>query len=156
MANPNAVGNLQLDSFSNGRLGIIRATTLNTSGNGVTTNIDIPLLSGGLTNGGAVANSGGVILRRITVQNPSGNVSAANVSITTSGDGNISNAVVANVVLTSLNGTGKYQDLNIASPYSANTVVSGSVTQCLYVNVNTVSGNNNTVDICVWGDVVSF
>ena len=156
MANPNAVGNLNLDSFSNGRLGVIRATTLNTSGNGIVTNVDIPLLSGGLTNGGAVANSGGVILRRITVQNPSGNVSAANVSITTSSDGNISNAVVANVVLSSLTSTGKYQDLNIASPYSANTVVSGNSTQCLYVNVNTVAANNNTVDICVWGDVVSF
>jgi len=26
----------------------------------------------------------------------------------------------------------------------------------LYVNINTPSGNANTVDICVYGDVVSF
>ena len=94
MANPDAVGQLTLDSFSNGRIGIIRATALNTSGNGVVT---IPLLGGGLTNGGAVANSGGVILRRITVQNPNGSIASANVSIGTTADG--ANLVTANTVL---------------------------------------------------------
>ena len=150
MANPDSVGQFYLDSFSNGRLGVVRATSLNTGGNAV---ITIPILSGGLTNGGAVANSGGVIIRRVTIQNATGNVSAANVSI--SATNNNANIVVANVVLTAVTATGTYQDLNVASPYTAN-VVSGSVTQALYVNINTPSGNANTVDICVYGDVVSF
>lgn len=150
MANPDAVGQLTLDSFSNGRIGIIRATALNTSGNGVVT---IPLLGGGLTNGGAVANSGGVILRRITVQNPNGSIASANVSIGTTADG--ANLVTANTVLSSVNAAGQYQDITIAAPYN-NKVVSGSVTQCLYVNINTVAGNANAADIVVWGDVVSF
>ena len=150
MANPDSVSQYYLDSFSNGRLGVVRATSLNTGGNAV---ITIPILSGGLTNGGAVANSGGVIIRRVTIQNATGNVSAANVSI--SATNNNANIVVANVVLTAVTATGTYQDLNVASPYTAN-VVSGSVTQALYVNINTPSGNANTVDICVYGDVVTF
>ena len=150
MANADSVSQFYLDSFSNGRLGVVRAASLNTGGNAV---ITIPILSGGLTNGGAVANSGGVIIRRVTIQNATGNVSAANVSI--SATNNNANIVVANVVLTAVTATGTYQDLNVASPYTAN-VVSGSVTQALYVNINTPSGNANTVDICVYGDVVSF
>ena len=153
MANPDSVGQLNLDSFSNGRLAIIRATTLNTSGNGATTSIVLPLCSGGLTNGGAVANSGGVIIRRITVQNPSGSIASANVSISATNDG--ANLITANTVLTSVNAAGQYQDISVAAPYN-NKVVSGSVTQALYVNINTVSGNANTADIVVWGDVVSF
>ena len=150
MANPDSVSQYYLDSFGNGRLGVVRAASLNTGGNAV---ITIPILSGGLTNGGAVANSGGVIIRRVTIQNATGNVSAANVSI--SATNNNANIVVANVVLTAITATGTYQDLNVASPYTAN-VVSGSVTQALYVNINTPSGNANTVDICVYGDVVTF
>jgi len=153
MANPDSVGQLYLDSFSNGRIGIIRATALNTSGNGATTNITIPLCSGGLTNGGAVANSGGVIIRRITVQSPSGSVASANVSISATSNG--ANLITANTVLSSVNAAGQYQEITVAAPYS-NTVVSGSVTSSLYVNINTVAGNANTVDIVVWGDVVSF
>ena len=150
MSNADSVSQFFLDSFSYGRLGVVRATSLNTGGNAV---ITIPILSGGLTNGGAVANSGGVIIRRVTIQNATGNVSAANVSI--SATNNNANIVVASVVLTAVTATGTYQDLNVASPYTAN-VVSGSVTQALYVNINTPSGNANTVDICVYGDVVSF
>ena len=150
MANPDAVGQLNLDSFSNGRIGVVRATTLNTSGNGVVT---IPILGGGLTNGGGVANSGGIIVRRVTFQNSSGNVANANVSISTTADG--SNLVTANTVLTALSTTGRYVDINAAAPFTSN-VVAGSVTQCLYVNVNSIANTSNTVDICVYGDVVSF
>ena len=150
MANPDSVGQFYLDSFSNGRLAVVRATQLNTGGNAV---ITLPLLSGGLTNGGATANSGGVIVRRVTIQNPSGNVAAANISISATNDN--ANVIVSNVVLSTLSSTGKYQDLTPASPYTAN-VVSGVVTQALYVNINTPSGNANTVDICVYGDVISF
>ena len=142
MANPNAVGNLYLNSFGYGLIG--------------TATIKIPLVSGGLTNGGATGNSGGVIIRQVTVQNPSGTVASADIGITISSAGNMgaSNVVVANVTLSSVSATGKYQDLTIA--YPANTVVSGASTQALYVNVNTASGNSNTVDICVFGQVVSF
>ena len=153
MANPNAVGNLYLNSFVYGLIGKLTAQSLATTG---TAQIKIPLLSGGLTNGGATGNSGGVIIRQVTVQNPSGTVASANVGITISstGDMGASNVVVANVVLSSVSAAGKYQDLTIA--YPANTVVSGASTQALFVNVNTASGNSNTVDICVFGQVVSF
>jgi len=150
MANSDAVSQLYLDSFSFGRLGVVRGTTLNTAGNAV---ITIPILGGGLTNGGGVANSGGIIVRRVTIQNNSGNVSNANVSISSTGDG--SNLITANTVLTNMSATGRYADINAAAPYTSN-VVSGSVTQCLYVNINAIANNANTVDICVYGDVVSF
>lgn len=150
MANADSVGQFNLDSFSNGRIGVVRATTLNTAGNAV---ITIPILSGGLTNGGGVGNSGGIIVRRVTIQNGTGNVSNANVSISATGDG--ANLITANTVLTAMSTTGRYVDINAAAPYTSN-VVSGSVTQCLYVNINSIANNANTVDICVYGDVVSF
>ena len=150
MATADAVGNLYFDSFGNARLATVTATQLNTSGNAV---IAIPLIGGGLTAGLGTANSGGVIIRRVTVMNPTGTVALANVSITTSNDGNISNAVVGNVVFASVSGTVKFQDLTIVG---GNVAVSGFTTQALYVNVNTASGNENTVDIRVYGDVISF
>ena len=148
MANSNAVSNLYLDSFGNARVAIATAQLLNVTGNGVTTSVELPLLGGGLTNGGSANNSGSVIVRRI-VATSGGNVSLANISITTSNDGNISNAVVANVVLTNLTAAGRYQDLAVAVPYSANTSISGSTTQVLFVNVNTASGNTNTANFAV-------
>ena len=153
MANPDSVGQFNLDSFGNGRIGYAPQANLATTGSGV---ITIPLLSGGLTVGASANSSGSVILSRITVNNPQGSVSSANVSITTSSDGNISNAVVANVVLYNLTTSGKYQDLTIAGAYGANTAVSGATTQALYVNINTASGNSNLVNIVIYGDVVSF
>jgi len=150
MANADSVGSLYLDSFSNGRIGVIRNTTLNTAGNAV---ITIPILSGGLTNGGGVANSGGVIVRRVTIQNNSGNVSNANVSISATSDG--ANLITANTVLSVMSAVGRYVDINAAAPYTSN-IVSGSVTQCLYVNINAIANNGNTVDICVYGDVEAF
>jgi len=156
MANPNAVRSFTLDNFGNARVAIAVAQLLNVAGNGTVTGVEMPLLSGGLTNGGAVSNSGSVIIRRIVANNPSGNVSLANISITTSSDGNISNAVVANVVLSNLTTTGRYQDLAIAVPYSANTAVSGSTSSSLFVNVTTATGNTNTVSFSAYGDVISF
>ena len=150
MATSDAVGNLYFDSFGNARLATVTATQLNTSGNAV---VAIPLLGGGLTAGLGTANSGGIIIRRVTVMNPTGTVALANVSITTSNDGNISNAVVGNVVFASVSGTVKFQDLAIVG---GNVAVSGFTTQALYVNVNTASGNENAVDIRVYGDVISF
>ena len=146
MANPDSVGQNTQDSFSNFRLGKISATQLNTAGNAV---ITIPLLNGGLTNSGNATTSGAVIVRRITVQNPSGSIASANVSISSSTGG--ANLITANTVLSSVSAGSTFQDI---SPTVS--LVSGSVTQCLYVNVNTASGNANTVDIVVWGDVVTF
>ena len=153
MANPNKVGNLYLDGFGYGLIGKLTAQSLATTG---TAQIKIPLVSGGLTNGGATGNSGGVIIRQVTVQNPSGNVALAAIGISSLSTGNMgaANVVVANVTLSAVSASGKYQDLAIA--YTANTVVSGASTQALFVNVNTASGNSNTVDICVFGQVVSF
>jgi len=155
MSSADAVAQLTLDSFGYGRVALIRATPLNTTGNAV---ITIPFLGGGLTNGGGVANSGGVIVRRITIQNPSGSVSSANIAISVQSNGNIAsaNAVVANVVLSTITSAGMFQDLTVAGAFGANNAVAGSTTSALYVNVNTASGNNNTVDIAVFGEVVSF
>ena len=152
MANPDSVAQYYLDAFGNGRIAYQSAINLNSTGNAVVT---IPILSGGLTKGATVGSSGGIIVRRVTVNNPSGTVASANISITTSNDGNTSNAVVASVVLSGVSGAGTFQDLTVASPFTGN-VVSGLNTQALYVNVNTASGNSNTVSIAVYGDVVTF
>ena len=146
MANPDSVGQNTQDYFSNFLLGKVRATALNTSGNAV---ITIPLLNGGLTNGPNVATSGAVIVRRVTIQNPSGSVASANVSLGFTNNG--ANLVTANTVLSSVSAAGTFVDLSTTA-----TAVSGNVSSCLYVNVNTASGNANTVDIAVWGDVVNF
>jgi len=151
MANPDSVSQYYLDSFGNGRIAVAQNVSFNTVGNGVTT---LPILGGGLTQSGSTATSGAVIIRRITVSNPSGDVSSAYVSISTDSAG--SNVVVANVALTQINGVNKFTDLTIAAPYAASVPVSGNVTQALYVNVNTASGNSNTATISVYGDVVKF
>jgi hypothetical protein len=157
MANPDSVSQFYLDSFGNGRIAVSQQTTFNTTGNATVTGIKLPLLNGGLTNANATVGSGGVIVRRITVNNPVGSIANVVISVTTSSDGNISNAVVANSTLTNLTGAGTYQDLTIASPYSSSSAITGFTTQALYVNVNTGSGNvSNTATIAVYGDVVSF
>ena len=157
MANPDSVGQFNLDSFGNGRIAVSQQTTFNTTGNATVTGIKLPLLNGGLTNANATVGSGGVIVRRITVNNPVGNIANVVISVTTSSDGNISNAVVANSTLTNLTGPGTYQDLTIASPYNSSSAITGFTTQALYVNVNTGSGNvSNTATVAVYGDVVSF
>jgi hypothetical protein len=146
MANPDSVAQNYPDSFSYYKLCVIRATTLNNQANAA---ITLPILSGGLTSGGATANSGGVIVRRVTFQNPSGSVASANISLGTTSDG--ANLITSNTVLSSVSGTGTFQDITPTA-----TFVSGNTTSCLYVNINTKSGNGNTVDICVYGDVVNF
>ena len=150
MANPDSVSQYYLDSFGRARIAIAASTQINTSGNAT---IAVPFLGGGLTKGLGTANSGSVIIRHISVVNPSGSLASANISITTSNDGNISNAVVANTVLSSVSGVNTFQDLPLSG---GNVVVSGFNTQALYVNVNTPSGNANTADIRVYGEVVSF
>jgi hypothetical protein len=152
MANNQRVASFNLDSFGNGRVAYIQGATFNTVGNAV---ITIPILGGGLTNAGAANNSGGVIVRRITVSNPSASLAnTANVSISTSADG--LNLVVANTAFSSLSAAGLFLDLTVASPYAASKVVTGNLTQALYVNVGVTSGGTQTASITVYGDVVSF
>jgi hypothetical protein len=148
MANPDSVAQNTAASFGNYAIAQATTVSLGTTGNAVAA---LPILSGGLTVGGNVATSGAVIVRRVTIQNPSGNLATGNVSILTSNDGNASNAIVAAATLSSLTGTGTFQDMTIAG---GNVVVSGATTQALFVKVNTaVSG---TVDIRVYGDTVNF
>ena len=152
MANPDAVAQNTAVKFGNYAIASASAVSLATTGNAI---VALPILIGGLTQGNAVVNSGGVIVRRVTVQNPGGNVAAANVAILTSSDGNTSNAVVASVVLANLTTTGTYQDLTVATPYSTTTSLSGLTVQALFVKINTAS-SNGTVDIRVYGDTVNF
>jgi len=152
MANPDSVGQNTPISFGNYAIATASTVPIGSTGNAV---VSLPILVGGLTNSGNVTGSGGVIVRRVTVQNPSGNIGTANVSILTSSDGNASNAVVAATVLSNLTAVGTYQDLTIASPYSTTTALTGNITQALYVKVNTAVANA-TVDIRIYGDTVSF
>ena len=148
MANPDSVAQKYPDSFGNYSIAFAQGVSLATTGNAV---VALPILSGGLTAGNSVATSGGVIVRRVTIQNPSGNVGTGNITILSSNDGNTSNAVVAAVTLSSLTATGTFQDVAISG---GNVAVSGYNTQALYVKVGTaVSG---TVDIRVYGDTVNF
>jgi len=148
MANPDSVSQKYPDSFGNYAIASAQGVSLATTGNAV---VALPILSGGLTAGNSVATSGGVIVRRVTIQNPSGNVGTGNITILSSNDGNTSNAVVAAVTLGSLTATGTFQDVAISG---GNVAVSGYNTQALYVKVGTaVSG---TVDIRVYGDTVNF
>ena len=148
MANPDSVGQNYPDSFGAYAIASATASSLAATGNAV---VALPILSGGLTAGNSVATSGAVIVRRVTIQNPSANVSTGNISILTSSDGNVSNAVVANVVLSSLTGTGTFQDATISG---GNVLVSGYNSQALFLKVN--SNVAGTVDIRVYGDTVNF
>jgi hypothetical protein len=123
---------------------------LTATGNAV---VALPMLSGGLT-----GTTGSVILRRITVSNPSNvaggtvpNMSTANVAILTSNDGNASNAVVAAGTISNVTGALTYQDLSMASA----TLTKSYNTNALFVQVNT-SVANSAIQICVYGDVVQF
>ena len=148
MANPDSLAQQTAAVIGNYAIASATGVNLGTTGNAV---VALPILAGGLTVGANAASSGSVIVRRVTIQNPSGNVSTGNVSIITSNDGNASNAIVAAAALSSLTGTGTFQDMTIAG---GNVLVSGATTQALYVKVNTaVTG---TVDIRVYGDTVNF
>jgi len=148
MSSSDSVAQNTAVSFGNYAIATATGVPLGTTGNAV-------VLSGGLTVGATANASGQVIVRRVTVQNPNGNVGTANVSILTSNDGNASNALVSTVQLSNLTATGTYQDLTVATPYSTTNALNGTITQALFVKVGTaVSGG--TVDIRVYGDTVSF
>ena len=135
--NSNHVGALYPDQFGNIVLGTTSTpVALGNTGNLIAT---IPTIG---TN---------YIVRRITVNNANGSVALANVTIIASSDGNLANAVSNAVVLGNITGTTKYQDLNLTAN-TATTIFTGS----LFVCVNTGAAANNTVDISVYGDVVTL
>lgn len=136
--NSNHVGSLYPDSFGSIAIG---ATTnpvpLGSTGNAVAT---IPVIGSSF------------IVRRITANNANGSVALANVTIITSNDGNVANAISNAVVLSNITATSKYQDLGLTANTSTTVYTSGA----LYVCVNTGAAANNTVDFTVYGDVVSL
>ena len=152
MANPNAVANRTADSFGRFLIAQAKGVSVGAQANVAAT---LPLLDGGLTNSSSAATSGAVIVRQVTFCNPSGNISNANVGILTSNDGNVSNAVVSVFKLTTLNAVARWQDGNIASTYTTNELT-GNANQALFAFVSTAGATTGTVDIKVYGDVVSF
>jgi hypothetical protein len=135
--NANHVGSLYPDSFGN--FGV---------GNAVTVNV------GTVANAAAqisIVGASSYIVRRITVANANKSIATANVTITTSNDGNVSNAVASLTTLSNVTSTTSFQDLTLASGAATTVYASGS----LYVNVPAaVSGG--TCDITVYGDVVTL
>jgi len=99
----------------------------------------------------AQSNNTSFIVRRVTVCQASGSVALANVTILTSNDGNTSNAVTNAAALTTITGSTKFQDLPLSTT-AASTIYSGS----LYVYVGTAAAANNSVEITVYGDVVTL
>jgi len=87
----------------------------------------------------------------VTVANASGSVALANVTILTSNDGNTSNAVTNAAALTTVTSSTKFQDLALSTA-AGTTVYSGA----LYVYVGTAAAANNSVEITVYGDVVTL
>jgi len=135
--NANHVGALYPDSFGNFAIGSANPpVSMGSTGNAVATINTV---------------STGYIVRRITAANANGSVALANVTIFTSNDGNLANAVSNATVLSNITGTNLYQDLGL----TANTATKVYTTP-LFVSVNTAAAANNTVDITVYGDVVSL
>lgn len=99
----------------------------------------------------AQSNNSSYIIRRITVANASGSVALANVTILTSSDGNTSNNVSNATVLSTVTGSTKFQDMALSTA-ATSTIYSGP----LYVYVGTAAAANNSVDITVYGDVVTL
>jgi hypothetical protein len=151
MAQADSVGQQTGAAFSRYLIASANGVSLATAGNAV---VALPILGGGLTNGGGAANSGGVIVRQVTIQNPSAAVNTANIAILTTSDGNTSNAVVSSILLGNLTATGKFQDLSVASPYNLTTSVTGNTTQAFYVYISATG--SGTVDVRMYGDVVNF
>lgn len=99
----------------------------------------------------AITEGTAYIVRQITVANASGNIGTGNVAILTSSDGNASNAVSNNVVLSNVTSTTTYQDLGLKAA-TATTVYTAAA---LYLVVNTAVANG-TCDVTVFGDVVTL
>ena len=134
--NANNVGARYPDSFGGFAVANTQPIYLGATGNAVAT----------------LANVGtSYIVRRVTVANASGSVALANVTILTSNDGNTSNAVTNAAALTTITSSTKFQDLPLSTA-AASTVYSTP----FYVYVGTAAAANNSVEITVYGDVVTL
>ncbi len=133
----NHVGANYPDKFGRYALGECVGVSVGATGNAVAT---IPILGGTQ-----------YVIRQITVWNANASIATANVTILTSNDGNASNAVSNNVVLSNVSSTTTYQDLGLAS----GTLTAVYSASSLFVKVNTAV-TNGTCDITVFGDVVSL
>lgn len=132
----NHVGANYPDKFGSYALGHAKTVNLTTAGNSVAI---IPILGGTK-----------YIVRQITVANANASVATGNVTILTSNDGVVANAVSNNVVLANITSNATYQNLGL----TANTVTKVFTAPALFVKVNT--GVAGTVDITVYGDVVAL
>jgi hypothetical protein len=135
--NANHVGSLFPNSFGNFGLG--RSVTVSV---------------GSVANAVAqisIVGASSYIVRRITVANASKSIATANVTVTTSNDGNVSNAVASLTTLGNVTSTSTYQDLTLAAGANTTVYTAGS----LYVNVP-VAVSGGTCDIVVYGDVVTL
>jgi len=136
--NANHVGSFYPDQFGNFAVASVTGPIyLGATGNAVATL--------------AQNNNTSYIVRRITVANASGSVALANVTILTTNDGNTSNAVTNATALSTVTTSAKFQDLPLSTA-AASTVYSNS----LYVYVGTAAAANNSVEISVYGDVVTL
>ena len=150
MASSDSVGQNTQDSFGSYRIAFAPALSLAATGNAVAA---LAILNGGI-------GSGSYIIRRITVTNPANtaggtvpSLASANVTILTSNDGNTSNAVTtaAGQVLGNVTAVNTWQDLTLV----AGAATSAYIANALFVKVG-VAAANTSVNISVWGDVVSF
>jgi len=132
----NHVGANYPDKFSGYAVGEVYGVSLAATGNAVAT----------------IAILGGTqyIIRQITVMNANATINTANVTILTSSDGNVSNAVTGNVVLSNVTSNATFQDMTLASGAATRTYTASA----LFVKVNTAVAG--TCDISVFGDVVSL
>ena len=151
MASYDSVSQNTQDYFSSYRVSNSTGVPLTATGNAI---VALPILSGGLT-----ATTGQFILRRITISNPSNiaggtvpNCAACNVSITTSNDGNTSNAVAAAQTIANVTGQYKYQDLTLAS----STLTTAQTANTLFLNIGAGAVANGSVTVSIFGDVVQF
>lgn len=129
----NHVGSRFPDHFGYVRLGVARGVDLTNAANAAATI--------------AITEGTEYAVRQITVMNANATAATGNVAILTSSDGNASNAVSNNVVLSSVTGVHTYQDLGLVAGAATGTYTAGS----LSVVVNT--GVPATVDIAVFGTV---
>jgi hypothetical protein len=132
----NHVGANYPDKFSRYAIGEASGVSLAATGNAVAT---IPILGGTQ-----------YIIRQITVMNANASVATGNVTILTSSDGNVTNAVTGNVVLSNVTSNVTFQDMTLAAGAATTAYSAGA----LFVKINTAVAG--TCDIVVYGDVVAL
>ena len=143
MANQNDLASYTQTSLDSWKLATATANIAAT-GNAVA---NLAIMGGGVTTVG-----GAYIVNKVTIVNiGNGNCQGGQVAILTSNDGNISNAVTANSVLSNITANLTYQNLATASTANA-TVLTASV---LYLDVITANSNGQQLTFNVFGNLVN-